>query len=280
MKYFIFTDIDGTLFDHDTHSIPESALNAMIQAKENGHKIFLSSGRSYSDIDEIFKTLPIDGMVLGCGGQIIINNTQISTTTMPKEVVFELINFLKSNDIGFSLECVNNIYIYGYAYEMYRGWLKYMNNYIPFTDDELDEVLAKRNTYKLDKIKEEDYSNVLKLSFFAKEKEVVEEYLKTMPDCLFAYFDNMDPIIHSGEFYMKEVNKASGMDKVLEYYNHPLEYTIALGDSLNDKEMIEHASIGIAMENGQQTLKDVADFVTKKVNEDGFEFALKKYNLI
>ena len=55
MKYFIFTDIDGTLFDHDTHSIPESALNAMIQAKENGHKIFLSSGRSYSDIDEIFK---------------------------------------------------------------------------------------------------------------------------------------------------------------------------------------------------------------------------------
>lgn len=280
MKYFIFTDIDGTLFDHDTHSIPESALNAMIQAKENGHKIFLSSGRSYSDIDEIFKTLPIDGMVLGCGGQIIINNTQISTTTMPKEVVFELINFLKSNDIGFSLECVNNIYIYGYAYEMYRGWLKYMNNYIPFTDDELDEVLAKRNTYKLDKIKEEDYSNVLKLSFFAKEKEVVEEYLKTMPDCLFAYFDNMDPIIHSGEFYMKEVNKASGMDKVLEYYNHPLEYTIALGDSLNDKEMIEHASIGIAMENGQQALKDIADFVTKKVNEDGFEFALKKYNLI
>jgi len=280
MKYFIFTDIDGTLFDHDTHSIPESALKAMIQAKENGHKIFLSSGRSYSDIDEVFKTLPIDGMVLGCGGQIIINNQQISTTTMPKEVVFELINFLKSNDIGFSLECVNNIYIYGYAYEMYRGWLKYMNNYIPFTDDELDEILAKRNTYKLDKIKEEDYNHVLKLSFFAKEKEIVEQYLKTMPTCLFAYFDHMDPVIHSGEFYMKEVNKASGMDKVLEYYNHPLEYTIALGDSLNDKEMIEHASIGIAMENGQQALKDIADFVTKKVNEDGFEFALKKYNLI
>ena len=280
MKYFIFTDIDGTLFDHDTHSIPESALNAIIQAKKNGHKVFLSSGRSYSDMDECFKELPVDGMVLGCGGQIIINNQQIATTTMPKEIVLELVDFLIKNKIGFSLECVNNIYIYGYAYEMYRGWLKYMNNYIPFTDEELDEVLAKRNTYKLDKIKEEDYETVLKLSFFAKEKEVVEEYIETMPSCLFAYFDNMDKVIHSGEFYMKEVNKASGMDKVLEYFNHPLEYTIALGDSLNDREMIEHASIGIAMENGQQALKDRADFVTKKVSEDGFAYALKKYNLI
>ena len=79
---------------------------------------------------------------------------------------------------------------------------------------------------------------------------------------------------------MKEINKASGMDHVLKYYNHPLEYTIALGDSLNDKDMLEHASIGIAMGNGQQLLKDIADFVTKNINEDGFEYALKTYKII
>ena len=279
-KYIIFTDIDGTLFDHDRHEIPLSALKAIQKAKENGHKVFLSSGRSYSDIDDIFKQLPIDGMVLGCGGQIIIDSQIIHSITMPGMIVHELIDFLIKNDIGFSLECEEKIFIYGYAYEMYRGWLKYLNNNQPMTNKQLDEFLKTRNTFNYEKIEEDDYNHVLKLSFFAKDRKIIEDYMKIMPNSLFAYFDNMDPIIHSGEFYMKDVNKATGMDHVLKYYQHPLEYTLALGDSLNDKEMIEHAAIGIAMDNGSPILKSVADFVTKKVSEDGFEYALKHYEII
>ena len=279
-KYFIFTDIDGTLFNHDLPGIPESAYNALKKAKENGHKVFLSSGRTYSDIEDSFKKLPIDGMVLGCGGQVIINNEQIAKETMPKEVSKELINFFVENNVGFSIEGLNSIHIFGDAYEMYRGWLAHLNDGQPLSDEQLDEILEKRNTFRFEKIKEEDYDNILKLSFFTKNREVVAEYMKTIPDYLFAYFDDMNPELHSGEFYMKSINKSSGMDKVLSYFNHPLEYTVALGDTLNDIEMIKHAAIGIAMGNAQQPLKEVADFVTKDISEDGFAFALKKYNLI
>lgn len=279
-KYFIFSDIDGTLFDHDLNGIPESAYNALKKLKENGHKIFLSSGRTYSDIEDVFKELPIDGMVLGCGGQVIINNQEIATATMPKEVSKELIHFFVENNIGFSIEGLRNIHIFGDAYEMYRIWLAHLNDGQPLSNEQLDKILAERNTFTFDKIKEEDYDNILKLSFFTKNREVVEEYMKTIPEYLFAYFDDMNPELHTGEFYMKDINKSSGMDKVLEYFNHPIEYTVALGDTLNDVEMIKHAAIGIAMGNGQQPLKDAANFVTKKISEDGFEFALKKYNLI
>ena len=75
--------------------------------------------------------------------------------------------------------------------------------------------------------REEDYDNILKLSFFTKNREVVAEYMKTLPDDIFAYFDDMNPELHSGEFYMKDTNKATGMNKVLEYFNHPIERTIA-----------------------------------------------------
>ena len=279
-KYFIFTDIDGTLFDHDANCIPEATYQALNKAKENGHKIFLSSGRTYSDLDEIFKSLPVDGFVLGCGGQVIIDNKESATSAMPKEVSKEIIDFFVKNNVGFSTEGLRCIHIYGEAYEMYRSWLAHLNDGKPLSNEQLDEILAKRNTFGYDKITEDDYDNILKLSFFTKNREVVAEYMKTLPDDIFAYFDDMNPELHSGEFYMKDTNKATGMNKVLEYFNHPIENTIALGDTLNDVEMIKHASIGIAMGNGQQPLKDAADFVTKRIDEDGFAYALEKYGII
>lgn len=44
-KKIIFADIDGTLFDHETGKIPASACEALRQARENGHRIFLCTGR-------------------------------------------------------------------------------------------------------------------------------------------------------------------------------------------------------------------------------------------
>ena len=48
----LFIDIDGTLFDHEKDGIPESAKEAILSAKSKGHKIFLSTGRPYADIDK------------------------------------------------------------------------------------------------------------------------------------------------------------------------------------------------------------------------------------
>lgn len=36
----IFIDIDGTLFNHKKDDIPESAKEAILNAKSKGHKIF------------------------------------------------------------------------------------------------------------------------------------------------------------------------------------------------------------------------------------------------
>ena len=49
-KKIIFADIDGTLFDHETGKIPASACEALRQARENGHRIFLCTGRPRPDI--------------------------------------------------------------------------------------------------------------------------------------------------------------------------------------------------------------------------------------
>ena len=56
--------------------------------------------------------------------------------------------------------------------------------------------------------------------------------------------------------------------------------TMAFGDSENDKEMLKVVSIGVAMGNAIEELKQVSDFVTKDLYDDGIDYALRKYGVI
>ncbi|MCI9591981.1 MAG: HAD hydrolase family protein, partial [Lachnospiraceae bacterium] len=56
--------------------------------------------------------------------------------------------------------------------------------------------------------------------------------------------------------------------------------TVAFGDSMNDRQMLEYAGIAIAMGNSCQELKDIADIVCESVEEDGVYCEFKRMNLI
>ena len=78
----------------------------------------------------------------------------------------------------------------------------------------------------------------------------------------------------------EDISKSLAIIKVLEYFNLDKSEAIAFGDGENDIDMLELVGLGIAMENGYENLKKVADFVTKKSSEDGIAFALKKFGVI
>lgn len=42
----LFFDIDGTLLSDKTGKIPDSALEALAEAKKNGHLLFINTGRT------------------------------------------------------------------------------------------------------------------------------------------------------------------------------------------------------------------------------------------
>ena len=56
----------------------------------------------------------------------------------------------------------------------------------------------------------------------------------------------------------------------------PKERIIAFGDENNDLEMIEYAGVGVAMGNGIDELKSIADEVTLSNNEDGIAKVLRE----
>ena len=77
------------------------------------------------------------------------------------------------------------------------------------------------------------------------------------------------------EVIQKSYTKAGAMKIVLEKLGIPAEQSIAMGDSLNDYDMISAAGIGVAMGNAISEIKDIATMVTTSVDEAGVANALE-----
>lgn len=82
---------------------------------------------------------------------------------------------------------------------------------------------------------------------------------------------------HIIEIMNKSMNKAIAVKKVADYYGIPRERIIAFGDEKNDLHMIDYAGIGVAMGNGVDDVKNIANHVTKTNEEDGVAVFLADY---
>ena len=78
----------------------------------------------------------------------------------------------------------------------------------------------------------------------------------------------------------KGTSKGEGMVKLIEILSWQNKNIYAIGDGDNDYEMIKLADVGIAMGNATAKLKEVANYVTTNIDEDGLYNALKYLKLL
>ncbi|WP_295751333.1 HAD family hydrolase [uncultured Holdemanella sp.] len=272
----IFIDIDGTLFDHKKDDIPESAKEAILNAKSKGHKIFLSTGRPYADIDQEILNLPLDGMIISCGAVVYVENKLIYCTTYPQKELISLIQFMLDNNIGFSLDGIHKNHLTEEAFNCLSGLILKNNE-----DSELSRaMMAKNNCFPFEEMKKEDLKKVVKISIFTKNKEACEKLFQKIPDSLTGFmYKNNHLRLYNGEISIKGITKGTGLQKITSYLNKAINDTIAIGDSLNDLDILKIAGLSICMGNGADECKKAADFVTKDISDDGLAYAFKYFKL-
>ena len=78
------------------------------------------------------------------------------------------------------------------------------------------------------------------------------------------------------EFTSEGISKGEALKFVSDHTGIPMERIMAIGDNLNDVEMIKAAGFGVAMGNAIPLLKEKADWVTAINDEDGFALAIEK----
>ena len=105
----ILLDIDGTVVNYNLQ-IPQSASDAISQARANGHLIYLCTGRAKAEIYEFLWDLGIDGLILGNGAYVEDEGEVIHRQVMDPEVVERAIEWLDAQGLGYYLECNSGLF--------------------------------------------------------------------------------------------------------------------------------------------------------------------------
>ena len=69
----LFFDIDGTLLSDKTGKIPDSALEALAEAKKNGYLLFINTGRTVCALPKELYQFEFDGYLCGCGSYLLFH---------------------------------------------------------------------------------------------------------------------------------------------------------------------------------------------------------------
>lgn len=257
MNYkIVFFDVDGTITHHENGSISHKTKEAIYTLKNKGIKVVAATGRPLSLCNEI-RELGIDTFITANGGYVKHNNEVIHKNTMDRKIIQDVFEFAQKEKDALSF----------YTEEFTMNGIENQN-----TIKALKETLSLNEypgTTELTLIEE-----VFLMCLFAND-ESAEKYVSRFPDLTFRRWH---PFVLN--VLQEDISKSLAIKKTLEYFNIDKTEAAAFGDGENDIDMLEIAGLGIAMGNGNDKVKEIADYVTKKSSEDGIYFALKKYRII
>ncbi len=242
--FLIFLDIDGTIFDG--RQVSDRVKKAIGDARKNGHKVFINTGRSYGNITDDIKSVEVDGFVTGLGTAVIYEGKVIRSCTMKKETAKELASYLLNKKLRSCFECEDG--------SVFMNTDRENNLSSP---DELDGRFSDKRISKFTVFDQLDDDGIK----FLEQNFTVFKYE------------------HYSEGVIKGYSKARGMEITGNFLGVGRDHMMAVGDSMNDFDMVMYAGLGVAMGNADIRLKKKAKYITETVWEDGAALAIEKYIL-
>ena len=106
------------------------------------------------------------------------------------------------------------------------------------------------------------------------DREFTDDYLAFVRSMLNVYASN-----GGGEACNAGNDKAAGMALALKALGIPPERSIAVGDSINDAEVLKAAGVAVAMGNAPDSIKEICELVTDTCENDGVAKALTALRL-
>lgn len=271
MSKLIFFDIDGTLVDFSMH-IPDSTIEALQEARAKGHKLAICTGRPYTNIYPFLMDMEFDGVVASAGAYIQYQNRSIYHSVLDTKKLAILAELFRRHGAAYFLQ--------GYS-----------GRFVSQPDSLImDEVLSSGDSAKelrqgMTLCEAPEQLDGMECGVYFRSDAVVEQMQKEADVDTEGYFRFTGcsfgtDIVYSGEITQKGVNKATGMQRLLEAAGMTQKDSVAFGDGSNDFEMIQFADQGIVMGNGIPKLKECGDYVTAAIDQDGIWHGLKHLGLI
>lgn len=258
----LFFDIDGTILSEITGRIPESALQSLKKAKENGHLVFINTGRTWCNLPEEVKRAPFDGYLCGCGTYLLYHGEVLLTKSIERERGCSILRKMEECRIEGICEAVKDIYIPKHTTR--------------FPELERYKVSFRKHGLGEKRFLEEKDFIYDKIFAYTDEESKTQEFWDDIAEDM----EVIDREKGRYEIVPRGYSKATACDFILMQFGIPKERCYVFGDSSNDLAMFQYAPHAIAMGKHSPVLEPYTEFVTRTVEEDGIAYALAHYSFI
>jgi cof-like hydrolase len=288
MYKLVAIDLDGTMLN-SYGMVTESTKQVIKNTINKGIEVIIASGRPIDSIKTIAKEIGSENYFIAGNGALIYDIKKdeiIYEKFMNKQKVLEIIKICEENSISYNIYTEKTIIAKGLKYNV----LYYYKENLKKEENKKTNITIVEDVYEY--IKNLENEKFLKITVCDETKSVFNSIirkLRTVED-----IDVLD-VLHMSrkmikqgtedvpiEYYyteisLKDVDKWNAIEYLANKMNISKDEIIAIGDNINDKEMIENAKVGIAMGQSTPVITEIADFVTSNNNEDGVAKALEKY---
>lgn len=265
----IAIDLDGTLLTNDKH-IPAENIKAIEQAMLQGIQIVICTGRTLPSVRHLLAQLPVHGN----DGYLILQNGTVTHQLPDFEVVSQttlqlparqaLSEFMLPYDRqGGSLISFDRDNMWVSSDQEFNRWVMY------------DAAILQTEPRFLS---HDDFmiTDTLHKAMAIAEPSLIDQIEQSVPDLVKSHLSPVRSQDYILEFLPQGHNKASALKALSAHLGLAAEHVMAIGDQLNDLEMIEWAGIGVAMGNAVEPIVAAADFQTDTNENAGVAKAIQR----
>ena len=265
-------DLDGTVFN-DKKEITPRTLAALRAACAQGVVVLPATGRTASGVPAAFTSIPGVQYALTSNGASVVN---LHTGEQLVNQSFATEDALKIYDILERGGGMMSIFIGGKSYTTRAN----AENHMDVVPENLKEY------FRTTRIEVEDMHATLRAHAHEIEKYSMIYHTEAERDAAWREVERTCPgmeltssLPRNMEINAPGVTKGSGLLALADYLGLARDQTMAVGDSGNDRAMLEAAGLGVAMGNATNEIREIADVITDDNNHDGVAVAIEKYVL-
>lgn len=248
----IFIDIDGTLTNSEKE-VSDKTKEVIERIIAKGIKVILCTGRWNTYAAQKSKEIGATNITISNSGNLVYdyeNNKIIYINEIIKEHLIDVFKYCNDHNFDCALNGINKRFLNTHSI---REGQKINDIY------EIDEPISELNIHM----------STLEEAIVFKQYIEQDSFLGTgfISESIINYDPNSDN--YEFDVFVKNAGKGDGIKELIKYLDIPISQTMCFGDYINDYSMFKECDIKVAMDNGTDKLKQLADYVTLSNDTDG-----------
>ena len=267
MYKLVALDMDGTLLNSQGAISPRNK-QAILAAIAQGTRVVLASGRPLEGMNWALEEL---GMIGNDDYVACYNGSLVYQVADKKLLRSQMVTGADAKSLA---SLANKLGVYVHAFSLKDGLITPKHNY--YTDHE-----AKINDLTITEV---DFSTlnddeeILKVMMID-EPEKLSAAIAQLPAEIYQQYNILQSAPFFLEFLHTDSHKGIGVKAIADQFGIHADEVICMGDAGNDKQMLEYAGLGVAMDNASDDIKAIANHITASHDDDGVALVIEAFIL-